>query len=172
LRDGQAKRLIGLLLNDEVNGAVHWRWHSDKALAERDAANQAAYQARSQAWIKSGRSVATWSGIPPLPLSESSTKTATATTHCTVTDAVDHVVARWMTKQDCQAWMQKATELSASGPTPQQVHMYLISQCLSRTQGTQSYSGQFWRECDAIVVRERSIQLEHNMRQAVDSGRD
>lgn len=125
-------------------------WESDVAMAQREAAVKRAWD-----WRSFNGNIATWTGIPPLPPSASSSESTKSPVYCTVADAADHMVSIWVTKKDCDEWINEAKELAESGPTPMQIEGYRREQCVQKLAAgmTQSYSGEFWELCAGIVPR-------------------
>ncbi len=132
------------------SGALQVSWKSDINLAKQQ--NAEAIVRKANDWRSFHGNIATWSGIPPLPASASASKSARAPVHCTVADAVDHVVTVWLSKTDCQKWIDDAQVLAGAGPTPIQVQGFRRSKCIDKLSSvsTQSRSGEFYEICSRI----------------------
>lgn len=126
-------------------------WESDADLAKQEAARVAA--SRTQDWRSFHGDIATWTGIPPLPPSASTSTSPRTPVSCTVADAADHMVTIWATRRDCDKWIKEAKNLAKSGPTRMQIESYKREQCIHRlsTRMTQSYSGEFIELCSGSI---------------------
>ncbi len=151
---------VKLLLTDDSRGDVFTAkdatWESDSDRDRKKATFLTRQAAAMQAQNRTNfhGDIASWTGIPPLPLSASPSQSPEASVHCTVADAAGHMVSIWATKQDCTDWINKDQVLGKSGPTPMQIYNYRLEQCAQRIgeRGTiQAYSGEFMEACTRIV---------------------
>lgn len=130
-----------------ATGQLQAAWLADADKAKQQV--QTDQSARKQPWHGD---IGTWTGIPPLPPTASETKTAIASTRCSVGSETVGIVERYMSSSDCNKWIAEAQKLAATGPTPREIYQYRLSKCAEQLarQGTQAYSGQFMELCAGI----------------------
>jgi hypothetical protein len=119
--DGGAKESGTVNIFDPGGAApLSISWESDYDAEKRIASGD---------WHSFKGDIGTWSGIPPLPASASRVMTKTASSDCSVADAVGHVEHVWLSGKDCEDWINAAKDLAKYGPTPVQVYGYKIDKC-------------------------------------------
>jgi hypothetical protein len=91
--------------------------------------------------------IATWTGVPDLPPTAADMPKP-GYVHCSVGAVTGQIISIWLPRADCVAWIKRAQEMSAKGPSIREINEYRIHQCLARFAGQmQSYSGQFYTYC-------------------------
>lgn len=125
-------------------------WRTDATLEKQQAEQDDAI--KNQDWHNFHGNIATWTGIPPLPASASSKKTAKSNANCTVSDVTGNTVEIWTSISDCNKWIKQATELDKKGPTLLQWESYKRDKCIQELSArmVQSYSGEFFEICSGV----------------------